>query len=103
MNCFYSKRLLCNVWICLIATLLVFFIRDLTIILAAEAPTSVYQTTPPKRQQIITENSYFFTVRSYDPPAKIAPIRQKTESSYQTPEEAVISLLSAMFRKDHQG
>jgi hypothetical protein len=77
--------------------------RDSTIILAAEAPKSSYQTTPPKKQQIVTENSYFFTVRSYDPPVKISPIRQKTESSYGTPEEAVISLLSAMFRKDHQG
>lgn len=103
MNHSNSRQVFKRFWYCLGAALFTLSICDLEKIGATEErPASVYKTTPPKKQQIITENFYFFTVRSYDPPIKITPIHQQAESSYSTPEEAVLSLLSAMLRKDYE-
>jgi hypothetical protein len=99
----YPRRISKKVWYCLGLALPLLSIYGLEKTLAAEVPAAVHKTTPPKKQQIVTENLYFFTVRSYDPPVKVTPIRQQAESSYHTPEEAVLSLLSAMFRKDYEG
>lgn len=84
---------------CVITFILIFFAQP---VFAADIPPPLYKTTPPERKKVIEEDVYFYSVMQYDPPVEITPLKKSDKKSYKTPEEAVISQVSAMFNRDYE-
>jgi hypothetical protein len=69
---------------------------------ASEAiPEPIFKTTPPKKEKVMVEDLYFFTVKEYLPPVKVEFVK-RSEASYENPEMAAISYISAMALKDFE-
>lgn len=67
----------------------------------AETPTPIFPTTTPEMKKVIVEEAYYFWQMKYDPQVKLKLLTSRSESSYETPEEALIAILSAMYLQDH--
>lgn len=68
---------------------------------AAELPEPIFNVSPPQRGQVIVEHVYEYKVLRYSPPVRIKLIKERKQTSYETPEETVIAHFSSMFAKDY--
>lgn len=59
-----------------------------------------YQTTPPQQRELTLVQHYHYTERRYEPPVTIhEPLE---EARFGSPEEAMITRISAMMRGDYE-
>src|SRR5215216_2015915 len=60
---------------------------------------TVFKTTAPKIEQVVAEDAYYFKISQYTPPVNVKLLKPD-EASYDAPESAAISGISAMASKD---
>jgi hypothetical protein len=84
----------------LIASLPLFHFPDLARA-ATNMPQPDFSTTKPEVKKVRVENTYYYRLMQYEPLVQIKLLSRPEDSSYKTPEEALISILSAMFAKNY--
>jgi hypothetical protein len=62
-------------------------------------PEPVFKTTSPFIKKVVVEDQYYFTFMHYSPPVQVKLVTRDT-ASYENPEAAAISAISAMVSKD---
>ncbi len=62
-------------------------------------PAPAYATAAPAEGKVVVEEHYPFTVKRYSPAVEVKPVSRES-ASYDTPEAAAVSGISAMFAKD---
>lgn len=65
------------------------------------SPEPLFTTTPPIAKKVVVEDQYHFTIRQYSPAVKVKLIT-RDKASYDSPEAAAISAISAMASKDFE-
>ena len=78
-----------------------FLIPCVLAITALAAQESRYKMTPPERLRLFEKLIYSYTHRKYDPPVVVDLSKEVTRND--TPEDAAISLTSAMATGDYAG
>lgn len=64
-------------------------------------PKPIFPISDYEIKKIIVEEVYYYRIMAYTPPVKVPLYAAEEDKSYKTPEEALISVLSAMFAKDY--
>lgn len=64
-------------------------------------PDPTFPTTRPDVKKVVLQELYYYTLMEYEPHVKVKLITKRDQSSFDTPEAAFISIVSAMFAKDY--
>ena len=86
------------VFLCLLS---VFVVNNVVVVLSETLPEPVYKTTRAKYEEIKEEVVYPYEVMDYKGRVKLDLVQSESDAKYDTPEQALVSLFSAIYEGDY--
>ena len=87
---------------CSFCAVLFCFVFSAGFLYAGELPEPLFDTSEPVKKEITREYVYYFEVMEYIPPVKVELVSNRSDARMDSPENALISGISAMYAKDYE-